>query len=185
MEREKTLWECRSAKSRMHTSMNKSPYYFLTPSVVLLYLWNRGDSHDPLQLAQDVHTCMLTCNIHIYAYFKCSILPLVWPVCLRECGNTRIVEQIVATAWEVCMQLAICESREHTLFLHNHGWASWHCWRSSPALGARQPPQSRWQQQSKLCTLKCCLPNRRELKQLRENLPAVFRTLALAALDKV
>lgn len=97
----------------------------------------------------------------------------------------KIVEQIVATAWEVCMQLAICESRAHPLFLHNHGWASWHCWRSSPALGARQPPQWRWQQQSKLCTLKCCLHNRRELKQLRENMPAVCRTLALAALDKV
>lgn len=76
-------------------------------------------------------------------------------------GNVKIqkiLEQIAATAWEVCMQPAISESREHTLVyiitaepldivdvLHPH-----------PARGARQHPWWDRKQQSKLCTtLKC------------------------------
>lgn len=70
----------------------------------------------------------------------------------------KILEQIVATTWEVWKQPAIFESREHTLFyiitaepldivdvLHPH-----------PALDTRQPSSVRWQQQNVLCTtLKC------------------------------
>lgn len=94
----------------------------------------------------------------------------------------KILEQIAATAWEVCMQPAIFESREHTLVyiitaepldivdvLHPH-----------PARGARQPPW--WD-----CNSKANYAQHLSVavQQLRQHMPAVFRTLALAALDKV
>lgn len=102
----------------------------------------------------------------------------------------KILEQIVATTWEVWKQPAIFESREHTLFyiiaaepldivdvLHPH-----------PALGTRQP--ARWDGNSRTYYaqhLSVSAQLRAELEQLRQHMLAVFRTLAgtLVALDKV
>lgn len=110
-------------------------------------IWSRGDSHDPLHFSQDVQTCSLRCNFHIYAYFKCSILPLVWHVCLRKCENTK-------DSWTDCSRRLrslhaagnIWEQRAH-FSLHNHGWATWRCWRSSPtsSTGCQTAPTVRWQ----------------------------------------
>lgn len=98
----------------------------------------------------------------------------------------KILEQIAAIAWEVSMQPAIFESREQTLVyiitnepidivdvLHPH-----------PALGARQP---RWWDGNSRANYAHLSVSAQltELEQLRRHMPAVFRTLALAALDKV